>query len=464
MDFNHTPIFTLNDSDTHLELAHPSDTTQVRAAHELFLQRIIGNKVEDFSFSNESLPLVAEILEDSAAYRIYRKSEGPVFDTRQRLEAILSGESYINIARQEGSNYGAVSRWYGNLVKRFQQSEIKKGMLLDGLQRLSTIVALDVVAEERIQQTQAQLNEYAESKPLNLTGDSVGDYFKQAGIYPVLTAEEEVAHSKVIEAGQAAEAFLGAKVNFKSLDTDDTSLEELYYIAAAGRQSKEVMINHNLKLVVSIARKYQGRGLDLLELIQEGNMGLVRAVEKFDYTKGFKFSTYGTWWIRQAIVRGLAAQGRAIRLPVHANEELNQYIAYEREQERITGVPPTDEDIAREFEVDVERVRWLKKITQDMISFNAHIDEDGETEFGDLYASQENDSDEKTNEAISSEVWSLIGNLEDRLRHIIIMRYGLQDGRRMQLKAIGETLGIGAERVRQLESEALTVLRNAQNF
>ncbi|MGA8850096.1 MAG: sigma-70 family RNA polymerase sigma factor [Aeromicrobium sp.] len=293
--------------------------------------------------------------------------------------------------------------------------------------------------------------------------DSVGMYLAEIARTPLLDAEREVDLSKTIEAGLMARHLLdtGRVGRRKGGAPKSATEEELTWIAEVGEQALQEFIAANLRLVVSIARKYGRSAMPMLDLIQEGNTGLIRAVEKFDYVKGFKFSTYATWWVRQAITRGIAQQARVVRLPVHVVEELNQVTAARRNLERQLGYDPEPAEVALELGMDVDRVIDLMAWGRDHVSLDSPVDEDGDTSLGDLIARETAPGPDT--QIISAEtrdlVARLVGHLGDREADIVRARYGLLDGRQQKLADIGKRHGISAERVRQLEREALNKLR-----
>ena len=293
--------------------------------------------------------------------------------------------------------------------------------------------------------------------------DSVGLYLDEIARTPLLDAAAEVELSKTIEAGLYAEHLLvEGRVGRKKGGAPMTASEaELEWLAEEGRKAVTQFINANLRLVVSIARKYGRAQMPMLDLIQEGNTGLIRAVEKFDYTKGYKFSTYATWWVRQAITRGIAQQARVVRLPVHVVEELNQVGGARRTLERQLGRDPEPEEIAGELGMDIERVLDLLAWGRDHVSLDTPVDDDGDTSLGDLMAQETAPGPDDTVLDVESRerLDALVGELDDRAADIIRARYGLLDGRQHKLADIGARHGISAERVRQLEREALQKLR-----
>ena len=293
--------------------------------------------------------------------------------------------------------------------------------------------------------------------------DSVGLYLDEIARTPLLDAAAEVELSKTIEAGLYAEHLLAqGRVGRKKGGAPMSATEaELEWLAEEGRKAVDQFINANLRLVVSIARKYGRAQMPMLDLIQEGNTGLIRAVEKFDYTKGYKFSTYATWWVRQAITRGIAQQARVVRLPVHVVEELNQVGGARRTLERQLGREPEPEEIAHELGMDLDRVLDLISWGRDHVSLDTPVDEDGDTSLGDLMAQETAPGPDDTVLDVESRerLDALVGQLDDRAADIIRARYGLLDGRQHKLADIGARHGISAERVRQLEREALQKLR-----
>ncbi len=293
--------------------------------------------------------------------------------------------------------------------------------------------------------------------------DSVGLYLDEIARTPLLDAAAEVELSKTIEAGLFAAALLAeGRVGRKKGGAPMTATEEeLLWLAEEGERATQQFINANLRLVVSIARKYGRAQMPMLDLIQEGNTGLIRAVEKFDYTKGYKFSTYATWWVRQAITRGIAQQARVVRLPVHVVEELNQVGGARRTLERQLGRDPEPEEIANELDMPLERVLDLMSWGRDHVSLDTPVDEDGDTSLGDLMAQETAPGPDDTVLDVEARerLDRLVGELDDRAADIIRARYGLLDGRQHKLADIGARHGISAERVRQLEREALQKLR-----
>ena len=293
--------------------------------------------------------------------------------------------------------------------------------------------------------------------------DSVGLYLDEIARTPLLDAAAEVELSKTIEAGLYAEQLLAeGRIGRRKGGAPMTATEaELEWLAEEGRKAVTQFINANLRLVVSIARKYGRAQMPMLDLIQEGNTGLIRAVEKFDYTKGYKFSTYATWWVRQAITRGIAQQARVVRLPVHVVEELNQVGGARRTLERQLGREPEPEEIAAELGMDIDRVLDLIAWGRDHVSLDTPVDEDGDTSLGDLMAQETSPGPDDTVLDVESRerLDALVGQLDDRAADIIRARYGLLDGRQHKLADIGARHGISAERVRQLEREALQKLR-----
>ncbi|MDT0201329.1 sigma-70 family RNA polymerase sigma factor [Nocardioides sp. AE5] len=293
--------------------------------------------------------------------------------------------------------------------------------------------------------------------------DSVGLYLDEIARTPLLDAVTEVELSKTIEAGLMAEHLLaeGRIGRRKGGAPKSATQEELEWLAEEGRRAVRTFINANLRLVVSIARKYGRAQMPMLDLIQEGNTGLIRAVEKFDYAKGYKFSTYATWWVRQAITRGIAQQARVVRLPVHVVEELNQVGSARRTLERQLGRDPEPEEIATELGMELERVLDLIRWGRDHVSLDTPVDEDGDTSLGDLMAQETTPSPDL--EVLDTEsrdrLNRLVSQLDERAADIIRSRYGLSDGRQHKLADIGAKHGISAERVRQLEREALQKLR-----
>lgn len=288
--------------------------------------------------------------------------------------------------------------------------------------------------------------------------DSVGLYLDSIAKTPLLSAEDEVRLARQIEAGKFAEAVLNGDVERNTDATD----EELNLIAADGEAAMRRFVQANLRLVVSVARKYGRSQMPLLDLVQEGNTGLIRAVEKFDYTKGFKFSTYATWWVRQAISRGIAQQGRIVRLPVHVAEQVNQISAVRRNLERALGREPEVHEIACELDIEEDKVIDLIRFGREHISLDAPVDEDGDTSLGDLIARETSPGPDEV--VLSQEdrdrLEAMLADLDERSADVIRRRYGLLDGRQAKLSEIGQFWGITAERVRQIERAALVVLRD----
>ncbi|MET0447686.1 MAG: sigma-70 family RNA polymerase sigma factor [Aeromicrobium sp.] len=288
-------------------------------------------------------------------------------------------------------------------------------------------------------------------------------YLAEIARTPLLDAAREVELSKTVEAGLFARHLLEeGRVGRKKGGAPKYATEdELIWLAEQGDLAVQEFIQANLRLVVSIARKYGRSAMPMLDLVQEGNTGLIRAVEKFDYAKGFKFSTYATWWVRQAITRGIAQQARVVRLPVHVVEELNQVTAARRNLERQLGYDPEPAEIALELGMDVDRVIDLMSWGRDHVSLDSPVDEDGDTSLGDLIARETQPGpdlavlDDESRHLVAN----LVDNLGEREADIVRARYGLLDGRQQKLADIGKRHGISAERVRQLEREALATLR-----
>ncbi|MFI2348423.1 RNA polymerase sigma factor RpoD/SigA [Streptomyces sp. NPDC019443] len=288
--------------------------------------------------------------------------------------------------------------------------------------------------------------------------DLVGMYLDEIARTPLLDAAKEVELSKTIEAGVYAQQILDEEVQS---DAVAATREELEALVTEGERAKDVFIRSNLRLVVAVARRYPRSGLPLLDLIQEGNAGLVRAVEKFDYAKGFKFSTYATWWIRQAITRSIADQSRTIRLPVHLVEELGRIRRVQREFNRENGREPEAAEVAKELDSTPERVIDVLDWARDPVSLNMAVDDAGETQFGDLLEDTSAVSPEQSVLTLlrSEELEDLIGKLDHRTASIIRMRYGIEDGRERTLTEVGKQHGLTRERIRQIEKHALLELK-----
>ncbi len=291
------------------------------------------------------------------------------------------------------------------------------------------------------------------------TADPVKDYLKQIGKVALLNAEQEVSLAWRIEAGLFAEE----KLSTLTQREKTTKLaRELHEIAKDGQRAKNHLLGANLRLVVSLAKRYTGRGMQFLDLIQEGNLGLIRAVEKFDYTKGFKFSTYATWWIRQAITRAMADQARTIRIPVHMVEVINKLARVQRQMLQDLGREPTPEELARELDMTPEKVVEVQKYGREPISLHTPLGEDGDSEFGDLIEDTEAvvPADAVGFTMLQRQLESLLDSLSEREAGVIRMRFGLGDGLPKTLDQIGDTFGVTRERIRQIESKTMAKLRH----
>ena len=290
------------------------------------------------------------------------------------------------------------------------------------------------------------------------TADPVKDYLKQIGKVALLNAEQEVSLAKRIEAGLFAEE----KLNDPDATIKDSEREDLEWIAEDGRRAKNHLLEANLRLVVSLAKRYTGRGMLFLDLIQEGNLGLIRAVEKFDYTKGYKFSTYATWWIKQAITRAMADQARTIRIPVHMVEVINKLARVQRQMLQDLGREPTPEELAHELDMTPEKVIEVQKYGREPISLHTPLGEDGDSEFGDLIEDSEAvvPADAVNFSLLQEQLHDVLDTLSEREAGVVSMRFGLTDGQPKTLDEIGRVYGVTRERIRQIESKTMSKLRH----
>ena len=294
-----------------------------------------------------------------------------------------------------------------------------------------------------------------------LTGDPVRMYLKEIGKVPLLTAAEEIDLAMKIEAGVAATEER-EKAERDGIELERREKRRLGRIEQVGLDAKQQLIEANLRLVVSIAKRYVGRGMLFLDLIQEGNLGLIRAVEKFDYTKGFKFSTYATWWIRQAITRAIADQARTIRIPVHMVETINKLVRIQRQLLQELGREPTPEEIGEEMGLSAERVREIQKISQEPVSLETPIGEEEDSHLGDFIPDE--DASEPSEAAsftlLKEQLVEVLSTLTPREEKVLKLRFGIEDGRTRTLEEVGKEFNVTRERIRQIEAKALRKLRH----
>ena len=315
--------------------------------------------------------------------------------------------------------------------------------------------------KKSVRSSRAKQRRRVDATTVMLTGDPVKMYLKEIGKVELLTASEEVDLAMKLEAGVEAADQLEAYDNGE-LELTRAQLRRLMRVEQVGLDAKQDLTSANLRLVVSIAKRYVGRGLSFLDLIQEGNLGLIRAVEKFDYTKGFKFSTYATWWIRQAITRAIADQARTIRIPVHMVETINKLVRIQRQLLQDLGRDPTPEEIAAEMGITPDRVREIQKISQEPVSLETPIGEEEDSQLGDFIedmgatAPPEAASDSMLHEQLDE----VLDGLADRERKVIKLRFGLEDGHPRTLEEVGREFGVTRERIRQIESKTLSKLRH----
>ena len=335
--------------------------------------------------------------------------------------------------------------------------------LLEGIPEEELKAASDVsLPKVRTKKTRSSVRKRNEAANVTmLTGDPVRMYLKEIGKVPLLSAAEEIDLAMKIEAGVAAAAELD-KAEEEGRELERREKRRLGRVEQVGIDAKQQLIEANLRLVVSIAKRYVGRGMLFLDLVQEGNLGLIRAVEKFDYTKGFKFSTYATWWIRQAITRAIADQARTIRIPVHMVETINKLVRIQRQLLQELGREPTPEEIGKEMGLPAERVREIQKISQEPVSLETPIGEEEDSQLGDFI---EDDAavvppDAASFSMLQEQLSKVLDGLAERERKVISLRFGLEDGHPRTLEEVGREFGVTRERIRQIESKTLAKLRH----
>ena len=399
---------------------------------------------KDESMANEKLKFTS--LEEAKEFLLKSKEENADVSQKQFLDAV----SALNL---DDDTMGDLYNWIDeNLIEFIDGEELDDDEVLDDDLSDEDLDEEDSIAEEISQLEKTFAN--ASHAKIN---DPVKMYLKEIGQIPLLDPKEEPIIARQIQEGEEA------KEAVKNPDLSDEEKKKLAKVIADGEQAKQTLISSNLRLVVSIAKKYVGRGMLFLDLIQEGNCGLIKAVEKFDYTKGFKFSTYATWWIRQSITRAIADQARTIRIPVHMVETINKLTRIQRQLVQDLGRDPLPEEIAEKMEnISAEKVREIQKIALDPVSLETPIGEEDDSHLGDFIEDKDTLSpdDYTNNQLLKDEINAVLQGLTEREEKVLRLRFGLLDGRTRTLEEVGKEFNVTRERIRQIEAKALRKLKN----
>lgn len=399
---------------------------------------------KDESMANEKLKFTS--LEEAKEFLLKSKEENADVSQKQFLDAV----SALNL---DDDTMDDLYNWIDeNLIEFIDGEELDDDEVLDDDLSDEDLDEEDSIAEEISQLEKTFAN--ASHAKIN---DPVKMYLKEIGQIPLLDPKEEPIIARQIQEGEEA------KEAMKNPDLSDEEKKKLAKVIADGEQAKQTLISSNLRLVVSIAKKYVGRGMLFLDLIQEGNCGLIKAVEKFDYTKGFKFSTYATWWIRQSITRAIADQARTIRIPVHMVETINKLTRIQRQLMQDLGRDPLPEEIAEKMEnISAEKVREIQKIALDPVSLETPIGEEDDSHLGDFIEDKNTLSpdDYTNNQLLKDEINAVLQGLTEREEKVLRLRFGLLDGRTRTLEEVGKEFNVTRERIRQIEAKALRKLKN----
>ena len=399
---------------------------------------------KDESMANEKLKFTS--LEEAKEFLLKSKEENADVSQKQFLDAV----SALNL---DDDTMDDLYNWIDeNLIEFIDGDELDDDEVLDDDLSDEDLDEEDSIAEEISQLEKTFAN--ASHAKIN---DPVKMYLKEIGQIPLLDPKEEPIIARQIQEGEEA------KEAMKKPDLSDEEKKKLAKVIADGEQAKQTLISSNLRLVVSIAKKYVGRGMLFLDLIQEGNCGLIKAVEKFDYTKGFKFSTYATWWIRQSITRAIADQARTIRIPVHMVETINKLTRVQRQLVQDLGRDPLPEEIAEKMEnISAEKVREIQKIALDPVSLETPIGEEDDSHLGDFIEDKDTLSpdDYTNNQLLKDEINAVLQGLTEREEKVLRLRFGLLDGRTRTLEEVGKEFNVTRERIRQIEAKALRKLKN----
>lgn len=399
---------------------------------------------KDESMANEKLKFTS--LEEAKEFLLKSKEENADVSQKQFLDAV----SALNL---DDDTMDDLYNWIDeNLIEFIDGEELDEDEVLDDDLSDEDLDEEDSIAEEISQLEKTFAN--ASHAKIN---DPVKMYLKEIGQIPLLDPKEEPIIARQIQEGEEA------KEAMKSPDLSDEEKKKLAKVIVDGEQAKQTLISSNLRLVVSIAKKYVGRGMLFLDLIQEGNCGLIKAVEKFDYTKGFKFSTYATWWIRQSITRAIADQARTIRIPVHMVETINKLTRIQRQLVQDLGRDPLPEEIAEKMEnISAEKVREIQKIALDPVSLETPIGEEDDSHLGDFIEDKDTLSpdDYTNNQLLKDEINAVLQGLTEREEKVLRLRFGLLDGRTRTLEEVGKEFNVTRERIRQIEAKALRKLKN----
>lgn len=399
---------------------------------------------KDESMANEKLKFTS--LEEAKEFLLKSKEENADVSQKQFLDVV----SALNL---DDDTMDDLYNWIDeNLIEFIDGEELDEDEVLDDDLSDEDLDEEDSIAEEISQLEKTFAN--ASHAKIN---DPVKMYLKEIGQIPLLDPKEEPIIARQIQEGEEA------KEAMKNPDLSDEEKKKLAKVIADGEQAKQTLISSNLRLVVSIAKKYVGRGMLFLDLIQEGNCGLIKAVEKFDYTKGFKFSTYATWWIRQSITRAIADQARTIRIPVHMVETINKLTRIQRQLVQDLGRDPLPEEIAEKMEnISAEKVREIQKIALDPVSLETPIGEEDDSHLGDFIEDKDTLSpdDYTNNQLLKDEINAVLQGLTEREEKVLRLRFGLLDGRTRTLEEVGKEFNVTRERIRQIEAKALRKLKN----
>ena len=401
----------------------------------------IERKDESMANTNNSQKLKFTSLDEAKEFLLKSKEQNVDVSQKQFLDAV----SALNL---DDDTLDDLYNWIDeNLIEFIDEDDLTDDDLSDE----------DLDEENSIAEEISQLEKTFANASHAKINDPVKMYLKEIGQIPLLDPKEEPIIARQIQEGEQA------KEDMKNLDLSDEEKKKLAKIIADGEEAKQTLISSNLRLVVSIAKKYVGRGMLFLDLIQEGNCGLIKAVEKFDYTKGFKFSTYATWWIRQSITRAIADQARTIRIPVHMVETINKLTRIQRQLVQDLGRDPLPEEIAEKMEnISAEKVREIQKIALDPVSLETPIGEEDDSHLGDFIEDKDTLSpdDYTNNQLLKDEINAVLQGLTEREEKVLRLRFGLLDGRTRTLEEVGKEFNVTRERIRQIEAKALRKLKN----